>query len=161
MSDIIVQIDLMVESLEKKKLFLEEILRYTKEQATLLTKEELDLRSFNNIMKNKQVRIDKLIQLDQGFESLFERIRTTITNQPDIYKEAIQQMQSLIKETTDLGVEIQVQEERNKIQFDAKSKNVKGEVKAFRHHKSAMKKYQNNYNKQQKADSPHFFDSKK
>lgn len=161
MSDIIVQIDLMVESLEKKKFFLEEILRYTKEQATLLTEEELDLRSFNNIMKNKQIHIEKLLQLDQGFESLFERIRTTITKHPDIYKEAINRMQVLIKETTDLGVEVQVQEQRNKLKFDAKSKNVKGEVKAFRNHRSAMQKYQNNYNKQQKADSPHFFDSKK
>lgn len=161
MSDIIIQIDLMIESLEKKKLFLEDILRYTKEQTELLKAEELDLRSFNNIMKNKQVRIDKLLQIDQGFESLYGRIKATLTAQPDIYREAIKKMQQLIKETTDLGVAVQVQEERNKVQFDVKSKNVKGEVKAFRTHKSAMSKYQNNYNKQQKADQPHFFDSKK
>lgn len=161
MSDIIIQIDLMVDALNKKKQMLQEILRYTNDQAELLKAESLDMRSFNNIMKNKQVRIDKLIQIDQGFESLFERIKTTLTSQPDIYRDAVKEMQQLIKETSDLGIEIQVQEERNKVQFDVKSKNTKSEVKAFRTHKSAMNKYQNNYNKQKKADQPHFFDSKK
>lgn len=161
MSDIIIQIDLMVDALNKKKQMLQEILRYTNDQAELLKAESLDMRSFNNIMKNKQVRIDKLIQIDQGFESLFERIKTTLTSQPDIYRDAVKEMQQLIKETSDLGIEIQVQEERNKVQFDVKSKTTKNEVKAFRTHKSAMNKYQNNYNKQKKADQPHFFDSKK
>ncbi len=161
MSDIIVQIDLMVESLTKKKQLLSEILNYTKDQTALLAKEELDLRSFNNIMKNKQVRIEKLLQIDQGFESIYERIKVPISSQPEIYKDAILKMKQLIKETADMGIDVQVQEQRNKVQFDSKSQNVKGEVKAFRNHKSAMNTYQNNYNKQQKADQPHFFDSKK
>lgn len=161
MSEIVIQIDMMIESLEKKRELLKFILKYTKEQAEILSKEEMDLRSFNNIMKNKQIHIDKLIQLDQGFESLFGRIKTAISSQTEIYRESIVQMQKLIKETTDLGIEVQVQEERNKVQFDMKSKGVKGEVKAYRSHKSAMSTYQNNYIKSKKADQPHFFDSKK
>lgn len=161
MSDMVIQMDLMIESLKKKKRLLEEIDGYTKKQADLLSQADLDLKSFNNIMKNKQVRIDKLIQLDEGFAALYERIKTTLKNQPEIYKEAVLTMQQLIKDTTDLGVKIQVQEERNKVNFEQKSKGYKGEVKAFRNHKNAMAKYQKSYNTQQKADDPHFFDSKK
>lgn len=161
MSDINIQVDILVEALLKKKRLLEEILDYSKEQEKILNQEELDLRSFNNIMKNKQVRIDNLMKIDDGFEGIFDRIKTVLTSQPDLYREAIKKMQVLITEINDLGIDIKVKEMRNKQKFDMKSQNMKGEVKLFRAHKSAMTGYQNNYIKQQKADAPHFFDSKK
>jgi len=161
MGDIQLQIEILVESLENKQRLLEEILSYTKEQAELLAKETLDLRSFNNIMKNKQIRIEKLVQIDDGFEQLFNRVRGPITAQPNLYKELIKRMKTLIQVISDLGVDIQVQEERNKQQFNRKNHSVKGEAKTLRSHKSAMDTYQTNYNNHKQVGQPHFFDSKK
>jgi len=161
MNEVRVQVDLLVDTLTKKKQLLTEIRKYTVDQKALLAIEDFDLRAFNNIMSNKQVRIDMLAKLDDGFEVAFERVRNVLSTQPDIYREAILSMKSLIKEVSDLGIDIQVQEERNRINFESKSKGLKSEVKSFRTHKSAMKKYQNTYNSQKKAGEPHFFDSKK
>ena len=161
MGDMHVQVDILLDALERKKALLEEILEFTKEQSDLLAKEDLNTSSFNNIMSNKQVRIDKLIQIDEGFESAFDRIKSTLKSQPSLYKEAIGKMKQHITDVSDLGVEIQVTEMRNKQRFDLKSQNIKGDVKNFRNQKSAVSSYHNNYNKQKKADQPHFFDSKK
>lgn len=161
MNDVRVQVDLLVDTLTKKKQLLTEIRKYTDDQKALLAVEDFDLRAFNNIMSNKQVRIDLLGQLDDGFEATFERVRNVLSTQPDIYRDSILAMKSLIKEVNDIGIEIQVQEERNRSNFDTKSKGLKSEVKSLRTHKSAMKKYQSTYNSQKKADAPHFFDSKK
>lgn len=161
MSEIRIQVDLLVDTLSKKKTLLSEILKLTNDQKVLLTEEELNMKAFNNIMSNKQVRIDLLAQLDDGFQSSFERVQPVLTTQPDIYKEAIAAMKELIKEVTDLGIEIQVQEERNRRNFHTKAQGLKSEVKKFRTHKTAMKKYQNVYSNKSAADAPHFFDSKK
>lgn len=161
MSEVLVQIELLVEALMKKKVLMERILSDTKEQGKYLSNKDLDLRSFKNIMANKQVRIESLLRIDGGFESLYQRVKLPLTSQPDIYREPIGRMQDLIRETTNLGIEIQVQEERNKVQLEIKSRGVKGEAKVLRTHKSAMNSYNNNYSKQKKMDGPHFFDSKK
>jgi len=161
MSDVRVQVVIMVDTLRKKKQLLVEIKKYTDEQKGLLACEIFDAIAFKNLMNNKQIRIDLLGKLDAGFESTFERVKHVLMTQPDIYGSEIAQMKSLIKEVNDLGIDIQVQEERNKTNFGAKAKGMKTEVKSFRNHKTAMKKYQNTYNSQKKADAPHFFDSKK
>ena len=153
--------DLLVDTLAKKKQLLTDIKKYTDDQKGILSKEDFDLRAFNNIMSNKQVRIELLSKLDDGFGVTFERVRHVLSTQPDIYKESILTMKRLIKEVNDLGVDIQVQEERNRTNFNSKTKGMKTEVKKLRTHKTAMKKYQNTYNAQKKADAPHFFDSKK
>ena len=161
MNEVGIQVNLLLDTLNRKRQLLREIKKYTEDQKVLLSKEDFDMKAFKNVMKNKQVRIDLLAKLDDGFQSTFERVKNVLISQPTIYKDEILEMKNLIKEVSDLGIDVQVQEERNKINFEVKSKGVKSEVKSFRSHKTAMKKYQNSYNSQNKADAPKFFDSKK
>lgn len=161
MADVKVQVNLLLDTLSRKQLLLEEILGYTKDQTVILDKEDMDLKGFNNLMQNKQVRIDQLVQIDNGFEQSFARIKSTLSTQPELYREDILLMKERITSINDLGVNIQVTEMRNKTKFDLKSQNIKNEAKSFRTHKSAVSNYQNNYNKSNKTDQPHFFDSKK
>lgn len=161
MSDVGTNVKILVDTLNKKKQLLEEIKAYTMEQANILKVEDFDIRAFNNIMSNKQVRIELLMKIDDGFEVTFGRVKNILATQPDVFREAIVEMKRLITEVNDLGIDIQVQEQRNKTTFDLRTSTVKTEVKSFRNHKSAMAQYQNNYNKLKKADEPHFFDSKK
>lgn len=161
MSDVRIQVDLLIETLRKKKKLLEEIHTYTEEQRQVLNKDSFNPQEFQNIMTNKQVRIDLLSGLDDGFEATFERVKSTLSHQPVIYNEEIRQMQALIQEVNDIGIEIQVQEERNRRNFEAKIGGVRSEAKSFRSHKTAMKQYRTTYNQKQKPEGPHFFDSKK
>lgn len=135
MSDVIITLNMLIDGLENKKELLDEILNYTKIQENLLLAEEFNLKSFNNIMKNKQVRIDGVMRVDQGFQPLYERIRSHIEKSPELYKEYITKLQRIIKITSDLNVEIQVIEQNNHMKFKQVSKGLRGSVKQFRSQK--------------------------
>lgn len=161
MQDIGLQIKLLLDTLEKKKELLEALLVYTDQQALLLRQPELDMEAFNQIMSNKKKQIDMITTLDDGFQTSFDRIKNTLLNQPMLFKASINKMQTLIKEVNDIGIGVQVQEERNRISFEAKTGMKKAEVKSFQSHKKAMEKYKNVSNAKKKAEVPRFFDSKK
>lgn len=65
-------------------------------------------------MNKKEVLIAKLNSLDAGFTAVYGRVRNEVSDKQDEYQKELQRMQSLIKECTDLGVEIKVLEERNR-----------------------------------------------
>ena len=58
--------------------------------------------------------IQKLTELDEGFEALYERIREQLLTNKDAYKDQIRRIQGLISEVTEKGVSIKAQETRNK-----------------------------------------------
>jgi adenylate kinase family enzyme len=161
MNDIKINLKVLIESLERKIIALKEIAYYTKKQEDLLRAEELDFRAFKNIMKNKQVRIDKISQLDEGFKPAYERIQGALNSQKDLYREEIEQMKTLVKEIGELSVAVQVLEGRNKQKFDMKASMVKSKMKDFRQSKQVVASYYDNIKKQKKADQSYFFDTKK
>lgn len=161
MNEVKIQLQLLIEVLDKKELFLRELLSYTKQQEDLLLEEDFNLTAFNNIMQNKQVRIDKVIEIDEGFQATYNRVGAVLVQQPALYKEEILAMKTKIKAITDLSIEIQVTEEKNKAAFAARVGGMKNQVKNFRNHKQVNTQYQSNMQNQKVGDTSHFFDSKK
>lgn len=161
MNDVITTLNLLTESLQKKKEKLVEIFNYTKKQDELLKEDLFDLKSFNNIIKNKQFRIDTVIQIDEGFQPTYERIRVFLEKNPEIYREYIESMKASIKDIGELGIQIQALEEKNYNRFKVASNLMKDEVKSFRTNKKAVTNYYETYNKQQVTLRDNFFDSKK
>lgn len=101
-------------SLEKKVAVLHEIEDYNDEQEQLLKQEKVSMEELDANMEKKDVLIQKLTDLDEGFETLYERIREQLVANKDAYKEQIKRIQGLITQVTDKSVSIQVQESRNK-----------------------------------------------
>jgi len=161
MSDVMTTLSLLTEGLEKKKKSLGEILEYTKSQEKLLKEEVFDLKTFNNIMKNKQFRIDNVKQIDDGFRPSYERVRGHIEKTPELYRDQINQMKNSIKLIGDLNVEIQVLEEKNFNRYKVIAGTLKEDVKTFRTNKKTVNNYYQNYNKQHESVRENFFDSKK
>lgn len=161
MNDVITTLNLLIEGLDKKKTKLIEIFDYTKAQEELLKEEEFDLKSFNNIIKNKQFRIDTVIQIDEGFQPAYERVKVFLEKNPEIYRTYIESMKVSIREIGELGIQIQVLEEKNYNRFKVVSNLMKEEVKTFRTNKKAVTNYYETYNKQQGTFRDNFFDSKK
>lgn len=126
-----------------------------------MKEEDFDMKTFNNIMKNKQFRIDTVKQIDDGFRPGYERVRVHLEKNPDLYREYISQMQDLIKEIGDLNISIQVLEEKNHTRFKVVTAGKKKEVKSFRKNKKTVTGYYNNFNKQQESVRQNLYDSKK
>lgn len=107
-------LEILTDSLKKKSKVLDEIMQYNSDQENLLRQESISLEELDANMELKDGLIQKLVQLDDGFETLYERIKEQLLTQKDQYKAQIGQMQELISEITEKSVSIQAQEARNK-----------------------------------------------
>ena len=80
---------ILEESLEKKVLVLDEIEDYTAEQESLLKQEKVSMEELDANMGQKDELIQKLTALDDGFETLYERVKEQLSTNKDAYKDQI------------------------------------------------------------------------
>ena len=112
-------LNILMDSLVKKNNILDEIQRLCKQQSDILAAEEVDFERFDSCMDNKDVCIEQLNTLDEGFETLYERIRDELQEHREAHADWISKVQKLITEITEKSVAIQAQEERNKKAVEA------------------------------------------
>lgn len=153
-------IQVMIQSLNKKREVLDKIIEYTLDQELVLNDNEVDLDKFGDLIEEKQKWIEQLNLLDTGFEKLFERVKEEIQLHREKYQEEIVEMQKLIKKITDLSVVLQTNEIRNKSRFEQYSTNKKKEIRTFKMSNSSASKYYQNMANQHQGQS-YFLDKKK
>lgn len=110
-------IQIMVDSLVKKEQLLQKIIRKNEEQNACISGKEyddIDWDAFNLLIAEKEVAIERINEMDDGFSKLYERVKEQLVDNKDKYAEQIRKMQELIGNLTDLGVKIQTGEERNR-----------------------------------------------
>ena len=102
------------ESLEKKLKIMEETYSLCKLQSDVLESETVDFDRFDQLVDEKDICIDKISKLDEGFELVYQRVQDELLNNKDAYSLEIKRMQELITKITDYGTKIMALEERNK-----------------------------------------------
>ena len=107
-------VNIMRESLERKKKYLTEILTLTNEQASIASTESFDDARFSEIVDKKDVLIENINEIDKGFSSVYDRVRVEIQSDPAAYRESLLAIQDLIRNCVDLGMQIEAVEERNR-----------------------------------------------
>ncbi len=107
-------LSVLEDSLKKKLQILDELTDYTTQQQELLKVEELDYEAFDRLVDQKEPLIQKIMELDQGFETVYDRIKEQLLGNKEQYAAQIRALQSLIGELTDKSVKLQTMEQRNK-----------------------------------------------
>jgi chromosome segregation ATPase len=108
-------LDMLEESLVKKNQILSKIEEENDRQTEILkNSEEVDETSFDDTVERKEELIDQLLLLDEGFQSLFDKMKDEINDNKEAYKDQIKRMQDLIHEITDKSTSIEAHERRNK-----------------------------------------------
>lgn len=151
-------LQIMIDSLEKKKDILLKIISLNETQDEILSREELNQDAFENNMHEKGECIDELGKLDEGFQSVFDRIKEELSNNKQLYSNEIESMKKLIKEVTELGARIEVQEARNKVKVEAMFRKQRQEHKEAKRSASMAKSYYQNMSRIN--DEPQFMDTK-
>lgn len=105
---------IMEESLQKKDALLDKITDVCERQEVLLKEDSFSLEEFDKLMETKGKLAEELNRLDDGFESLYEKIREQLQGDRQQYRNEIQHMQALIRSITDKSNHIQTMEERNR-----------------------------------------------
>ena len=126
-----VYVNMMVDSLDRKKRILEYILVKTREQESLLKDEEMDPEAFRAIIDEKGEQIDELNKIDEGFDTLFSYVEKEIKENRMTYRKQIEQMQQLIGDVSELGIQIQALEHQNSGHFKVYLANQRKLIRDF------------------------------
>ena len=149
------------ESLEKKVDVLRVLNRRTHEQTQILQDPTSAPEDLEANMDQKQELIEAIDGLDKGFDILFKRVQAALEGHKEEYADEINIMKSLIKEITDLTVDIQATEQKNKEYAKTRFANVRKEIREIKKsHEAVSTYYQSMMAKRNTAD-PAFVDKKK
>lgn len=160
MKNEIIYTHILIESLKKKKEALEDIVKFTKNQETVLAEENFDEELFDALIDKKQKCIAVINKLDEGFELTFERVKVELGANKEMFKNEISDLQQLIRQVTDLSNQIQVLEHRNKLAFENKMKAKKENIKMARLSSKSVNEYYKNVANAHNGESI-FLDKKK
>ena len=154
-------LNIMIDTLKKKENLLKELKTSTIKQAAILEQEEFDADGFDSTIDGKQNKIDELLKLDEGFMDLYEKVKDTLISEGKDYAPEIEQAKALIKTQTDMSVELQALEEKNRVKLSIHLSKGRQKGKDFRtSSRTAAAYYKNMSNRHQEGDS-YFLDSKK
>lgn len=153
-------IKVMIDSLRKKVTVLDEIIAVNKQQSEVIVDIKKNMVEYEASIDKKQLLIDELNVLDDGFQALYNRIQEEIVSNSDCHKDEIKEMQGLISIITDKSVEIQLGEEKNRQVIAQQFALLKREVRNFKDNRKIANTY---YNNMQKTNyiTPQFMDKKK
>lgn len=108
-------LDMLEESLEKKIEILKKIEEQNEKQKEVLSDpENVDENAFDKTVDTKSDLIDEILSIDEGFQSLFDRVKEEVGEHKDQYADQIKRMQNLIQEITGMTASIEAAEHRNK-----------------------------------------------
>lgn len=151
---------ILVESLEKKNRILDEIIRENAEQAKILGGAELDMDALDVSTDKLGELTERLEQLDDGFEAVYDRTRAELIANKEGYRQEITRMKELIGQITDKVVKINAAQMRNKRQAEIQFKKSRDQIGKAASQVRASRNYYNNMN-QLNYVAPQFYDSKK
>ncbi|MBR4981041.1 MAG: flagellar protein FliT [Lachnospiraceae bacterium] len=153
-------LQILQDSLIKKYELLCKIEAKSLEQSHMLKSQNVEMSQVDFNMDEKAKLIEEVLSLDNGFESIYEKIRTELLPNKEQYKTQIVTLQKLIGKVTEKSTSIQAIEARNKAQMDIFFSNQKKELQGKRNAMSVARDYYQNMNKV-KHVSPQFLDQKK
>lgn len=152
-------LSLLEDSLKKKNRLLDHLLKLTQEQEELIKEKDIEDDKFDKIIEEKEPLIEKVTDLNVGFEQVYDRIKEELISNKDKYHEEIQSLQRLIQELTDKGVRLQALEKRNKVNIELYLKDKRNDIKNFKLSNKTVSNYYKNMANQSQEES-YFFDKK-
>ena len=117
MIDIKQYLMVLTEGLKKKNRLLTGLVELNKKQADVI-KQNGKLEEFDHIVEEKTVLIDEINRVDNGFQTVYNRVSRELEANKQIYKDEIHTLQELIRKMTHLGIEIEAGEARNKMAIE-------------------------------------------
>ncbi len=153
-------INMLIESQEKKLELLDRVIELDKEQEAIVTGDKPDMEALNANLTAKGALVDELNKLDEGFDSVYAKVREELINNKEAHKSEIGRLQELIRQIMDKTADIEAMEARSKINVETFLKRRKKELREGRNSIQAASVYSTNMRRAYDT-SPFFVDNKK
>ncbi len=134
-------VGILKDSLQRKKRYLAEIYELTVKQGKIAVGEKFDNDAFEETVDRKEILINNINEIDKGFTSVYDRVRGTLLQEKDIYKDELKEIQDLINSCMGKGSEIEVLEERNRAKLETVFAGEKRNLRQVKNSRSVANKY--------------------
>jgi hypothetical protein len=134
-------VNIMLESLLRKEKYLKELLSLTLQQEELTKAEKFDDDKFQSLVEKKEILINNVNEIDKGFSSVYDRIRSEVLADKDLYRNELAGMQDAIRHCVDLGMQIEAAEQRNKNELEMIFATKHRGIRQMKQSKSIANKY--------------------
>lgn len=147
------------QSLDQKKQMLDQMIEMTAAQKVSLDKDPVDWEGFDQLVEKKAEMIERLDKMDDGFESVYDRIREELLKDKEQHKELVAAIQKKIQAVSDDSAALMAAERRNKEQVEIK---IAEEKKRLQQRKTTSKVATNYYRSMNKVNliDPQLMDKK-
>ena len=153
-------VQILEQSLEKKDEVLDRIIEQNTLQEQLLKQESFDMDAFERTIDEQNRMLAELDKLDEGFETLYDRVRKSLIANKDSYHKEIAHMKELIRQITDKIVTVNAGNLRNQRMAENQFRKEKSAIRQGVSKSKAAMNYYNNMNKLNSV-APQFYDNKK
>ena len=134
-------VDIMLDSLKRKKDYLDGILELTEKQSKIAEAKEFDDEAFGETVDRKEILIDNINEIDKGFTSVYDRIRSNLLENQERYIDKLKSMQDLIRYCVDTGLKIEALEERNRAKLEFAMTNRQKNYRQVKQSRNIVNKY--------------------
>lgn len=153
-------LQIMIESLEKKIVVLDQIMELNVKQAEISSHQPMDMEAYDKTMDEKGTLIDEINKLDDGFTSTYKLVKDIVQQEPEKYRDKVLEMQELIRVAVEKGVTIEAQEKRNRSALETVFRMKRTEIKQMKRSNTAALQYYKSMSKINEVD-PQLMDKKK
>lgn len=80
-------LQIMIDSLVQKEELLKQIVDYNEKQQTIITAAEFDEDAFEQNLNDKGELVEKILKLDEGFNSVFNRVKDEVQHNKAKFKQ--------------------------------------------------------------------------
>lgn len=150
----------LLQSLEKKNKLLDQMILQNGIQEEILKQEEFDMDAFDAAIDQQSAYVEQLDKLDQGFESVYDRVRGELIENKERYRNEITRMKEQIQQITDKIVTLNAGNMRNKMLAENQFKKKRQEIGSGASKNRVARNYYNSMNNLNYV-SPQFYDNKK
>lgn len=153
-------IKLLQDTLDRKLLVIRELLELSQQQNNCLKQERFEEERFDELMDKKSVFLEELSKLDAGFDRTYELIRNEVSDLKELYCNEITTLQEMIRKITDVSVNIQAVETRNRDTLVVLLGRKRMEIRNYKTQNRVTTNYYKTMANQHGAQS-YFYDKKK
>lgn len=153
-------VDLLRDILVQKEAILDALRVLTEGQNRILSKDEVNMDEFEEILPKKEKLINQLSRIDQGFSDTYVKVQGELQQNRETYREQVLQLQSLIRSITEKSVQLQALEQQNKSKFEVFLSGKRKQIKDFKVNSRTVSKYYKNITGQTSGES-YFMDKRK
>ena len=153
-------LELLIQSLKKKLLLLNQIIVLNQQQKEMLMDENLDPDTLDVNVREKDELISQVTQLDDGFDEVYAHIADLMKKNHSDYEEELARMRELIRQIMATDASIRTDEQRNYELAQKKFARVKKQIREVKTSQKMVNRYYQNMMQQRQADIQ-YMDNKK